>query len=456
MWLHNPADLSDAARAALWDRSRQVKHFDAFLSHTWKTSGKWKLLSLLLHSGYHTTVLIWATTVLSVAALCLLHFIPSPWPVKMHVMDFQAACPVGPCIMLASIMATILGLFASPYFPNLLGKPDMCFFDMASIHQTDSKLMERGIYGIGGFLSVTRDLRVLWSPPYLSRLWCVFELSAYRTANPQGKVTLAPLFVEALVCAIMLWEYFFTLIYWTARISQVEEIYNYLAYLLAILPSAAAMHMTRRSHRAKHRLFADLEQFDLSNVKSSNDFDKNFIHSAIQQWYGSEDQFTAFVRGPLRKELLNTMSSSALVAYPWLLLTPVIASSVTCFAGLWLGGAPARCLMSYVIGSFFGFDILWILNSLALILYLCDRFAEPACTPLLDHGQTLLIFLAFACCYYIGAVLSMWAYTYSLLTSFAWLSFALVVSCLISRLFKPHCCYCPPLSKQSCENTSPK
>jgi|Cyp1metagenome_2_1107374.scaffolds.fasta_scaffold21156_8 hypothetical protein len=31
--------------------------------------------------------------------------------------------------------------------------------------------MERGIYGLGGFLSVAKELRVLWSTPYLSRLW---------------------------------------------------------------------------------------------------------------------------------------------------------------------------------------------------------------------------------------------------------------------------------------------
>ena len=41
-------------------------------------------------------------------------------------------------------------------------------------HQADAKLMARGIYGIGGILSVSEELRVLWSAPYLSRplVWC--------------------------------------------------------------------------------------------------------------------------------------------------------------------------------------------------------------------------------------------------------------------------------------------
>ena len=29
-----------------------------------------------------------------------------------------------------------------------------------------------------------------------SRLWCVFELAAYRKSNPDGKIRLSPLFVE--------------------------------------------------------------------------------------------------------------------------------------------------------------------------------------------------------------------------------------------------------------------
>ena len=30
-----------------------------------------------------------------------------------------------------------------------------------------------------------------------ARLWCVFELAAYRKANPDGRMVLAPLFIEA-------------------------------------------------------------------------------------------------------------------------------------------------------------------------------------------------------------------------------------------------------------------
>ena len=44
------------------------------------------------------------------------------------------------------------------------------------------------------------------------------------------------------------------------------------------------------------------ENFDISEAECSSDFDKSFIRAAIVRWYGSEEAFTEFVRGPLRKD----------------------------------------------------------------------------------------------------------------------------------------------------------
>lgn len=437
LWLTAPGDLSDKSRAELWSRSRPVQHFDMFISHTWKTSGKWKLLSLLFHSGSQKVLVIWFTTVIAVLSLTILGVLPAPWRIEAHAMEFKAMCPVGPWIELASFVATFAGFIASPYLPSMPRPRDTCFLDVASIHQTDQRLMERGVYGIGGFLRISRELRVLWSTPYLSRLWCVFELAAFRTANPEGRITLAPLFVETILAAVILWEYFVTVIYWSTRASQVGEVYNSVSYLFAMLPCCFAMHMIRRSHMAKHKLFSDLEHFDLGKVQCSNDFDKDFIHAAIVRWYGGEEAFTAFVRGPLREELLGARPATLLVAYPLLLLSPAIASSLTFLAGLWRGGAPVHCLLSYVMGSFLGFNILWVFSCLSLFLYLCDHFAEPRWPGIFDHLQTLLMFLAFLAWFYAGASLSVWAYTSSLFTSAAWLCVSLLSAGTSYLLFRP-------------------
>ena len=58
----------------------------------------------------------------------------------------------------------VLLLYAKTFFYT----PNVCldlqspkgFLDVVSIHQTDPALMERGIYGLGGFLQVSQELRV--------------------------------------------------------------------------------------------------------------------------------------------------------------------------------------------------------------------------------------------------------------------------------------------------------
>ena len=39
--------------------------------------------------------------------------------------------------------------------------------DVACISQVDENLKTRGVYGLGGFLSVAKELRILWGPSYL-------------------------------------------------------------------------------------------------------------------------------------------------------------------------------------------------------------------------------------------------------------------------------------------------
>ena len=35
---------------------------------------------------------------------------------------------------------------------------------------------------------------------------------------------------------------------------------------------------------SKHKLISDLEHFDLCKVQCSNEFDKEFIYGAIEEW----------------------------------------------------------------------------------------------------------------------------------------------------------------------------
>jgi len=429
MWWRSPALLDDSARAAIWNKSHHVKKFDMFLSHTWKTSGIQKVLALLLQSGYKALLLFWFFGVIVTAQLSASARLPLPWKFDVELVGMQANCLAGPWVLLASVFCSLLGLLASPYL-RWPGSKDDCFIDVASIHQTDAKLMERGIYGIGGFLSISRELRVLWSPGYLTRLWCVFELAAYRTANPGGKITLAPLFVEVIVYVGVAMNVAVACVWWMARMFFREFTSEGAALITALLPCFGAMHFLRKTFMSKHKLICDLEHFDLCKVQCSNDFDKEFIYGAIEEWYGSKEAFTAFVRGPLRAELLETATSSHYVAYSQVLLTPTLASGLTLFASLCAGGAHIRCIAAYVFGSFLAFNVCFLLFFIALVLYLCDRFAEPRWSGLRDLGQTLMLYVPLIALFYGAAWVSRTARACSVCASLAWFAATLLCTLL--------------------------
>lgn len=146
-----PKDMSHAQLVALHSKAEAMESFDFFLSHTWSTNGKWKVLSLLMQTGWPYAVIYGILAVGISTMLCLHDLFPMPWCFK----DRQGAVllPLGCWVSISSLVGLLLGLFISPYFPCFNGRPGRCFIDMVSIDQSDPEKIEEGIYGIGGFLS---------------------------------------------------------------------------------------------------------------------------------------------------------------------------------------------------------------------------------------------------------------------------------------------------------------
>jgi len=149
----------------LWEEAVTVQGYDIFVSHTWFTKGLWKVLSLVFQFGLPWLFVFWFLGVCLAIALCMLDILPMP-----HVRMLEnIPCSTGPWVLIFSAVGSALGLLLS----FLIGGPnEMCFIDKVSIHQTDQELKEEGIYGIGGALRCTKELRILWSTPYLSRHLC--------------------------------------------------------------------------------------------------------------------------------------------------------------------------------------------------------------------------------------------------------------------------------------------
>ncbi|CAE7350322.1 unnamed protein product, partial [Symbiodinium necroappetens] len=109
-------------------------------------------------------------------------------------------------------------------------------------------------------------------------------------------------------------------------------------------------------------VFYDLASFELSAAGCRNAADQEFIYAAIQSWYGSLDAFTAYVRGPLRDELLaDHLGTSLPWNYTLLIATPLITLGMDALAAQVRAGASFHHLVSYGSGVTLGlFGFWWI------------------------------------------------------------------------------------------------
>mmetsp|Transcript_131847 Transcript_131847/g.312536 ORF Transcript_131847/g.312536 Transcript_131847/m.312536 type:complete len:509 (-) Transcript_131847:284-1810(-) len=370
LWKASPMDLELQQRERLWQLSAPVKKFDIFLSHTWHSPGTWKYLALLLQSSCPVVFCVWAFAAALIFGLCMMDILPLPF--RRQDDNLPETYPLG-CWILLSNLASLVTIFAWPYLPQL--KSMMCFLDAVSINQVDGQLMEQGVYGIGGFLSISQELRILWTPLYLSRLWCVFEIAMYRKANPTGKITLAPVHLEVTALCLWLTMVILSLVQWSAWVRGVTAQTKIASLVLATVPVGCAIQKLRRSVHTQRQLLQALANFDLDAAGCRRDFDKKFVHDSIEQCYGSTGAFTEYVRGPLREELLASSFGMPL-RYYLVIVSPGFCVSLEETVSLMKGQAPWQSVLSFMFARTIGAQVSLALGC-QLCIYMCTRFSSP-------------------------------------------------------------------------------
>ncbi|CAE7903737.1 unnamed protein product [Symbiodinium microadriaticum] len=431
VWRYKAATWKPEHRAALYQLSQSVLGFDVFVSHTWRSPGWWKTLSLSFQCGWRNALCLWLAVEVTVFALCLADVLPMPLVYEANVMGFTQDCPMGIWVFSSGWLAILLGLLGTPYLPDCCSPSDVGFIDVASIHQQDYELIERGVYGIAGFLRVSSELRILWSSPYLSRLWCIFELAAYKKVNPCGMITFRPLYVERVLAIMLLSGASFGLCFVLVRSGSGGASMAYVGYALFVIPYTIAAVLLRRNFREKHMLRQELETFDLSNVSCAKEFDRKFILAAIEKWYGSQEAFSEFVQTELRQQLEPLLATSRFPT-PYLLLVfaALITASLEFLLALWKGGAPPACLVSFAVGILVGVDIFLVGALIVFFANICDRLA-PQRFGRFDHLQTALAMLLLTVVFGIGSSMGTVAYSSSLEHGFLFALACLLLGCFI-------------------------
>ncbi|CAJ1349432.1 unnamed protein product [Effrenium voratum] len=210
-----------------------------------------------------------------------------------------------------------------------------------------------------------------------------------------SKITMAPLFVESVVLTLLVGIFAVSAGVWVGAALRSMEEYTVLHILLTSIfssvPLLGIIHVLRKETRAKRQLLLDLESFSLDRAECLSDFDREFIHSAIDKWYGSAEAFAKYVRGPLRAELLQSNAATVPSAYLMTCVISIESIQVELFLALVKGGAPLQCILAVLVGLMVG-PVFYQLSCFKLMLKLAEKFAEP-CNAILDLLQTFLIWL---------------------------------------------------------------
>ena len=571
-WLTDPHSRSFSEKEQLYKASEPTDAFAMFISHTWLTPGKWKFWSLMLHFGWPTMLAFWLCGVTLAFVLlgqvlllivflrkafihihplaftrsrrpclysphnkenefkwadgrlhprlCMADILPPFSNLQVRALGFTGVIPSGCWIQVAGLLANIGGAVLFPYLPSR--KSDLCFLDFVCIDQADTDRMQEGIMSISGFLSASAELRVLWSAPLLSRLWCVFEIAAYRKLNPGGKITMSPVNNE--VSALMVfggWQ-MFTFTLWIARAgvegSNPLVLLAVMTFVFALLMPALALSLYRnhtataklryttqsisifqfqfglifltRSERLaaplpsnrvtstwnsclllcvhvvstayidlakffemgsikgsikrsecthvpanapRQRLRFELANFDVMKVNCSNDFDRDCIHAAIIEWYGSLAAFSEHVRGPFREEVLKLMRASGSVSSHYIIwpITPLLCFSLDSFLALCKAGAPVKALVAFFFSHVVSVDLLFLPAVGVLFGHLANRRAQSCLGRCKAVEIILMVSICFTMCVgaaFVVAVMSarsivmtlLWNFTALLFAGFVW------------------------------------
>jgi len=417
LWWQSPVDLSQDSRAALWTRSKPASRFDIFLSHTWQTSGVAKCFALMLQSTWAWCLALWFLTTMALAVLYVHELLSKPGRYDLPPGFERESVPAGPWMAIFCLPACLLGVLLAVYLPEKIWSSPTCFLDAVSINQNDQTLMMQGIYGLGGFLKASEELRILWSPPYFSRLWCVFELAAYRTANPNGKVSLSPVFVESAVAAYFFANYVIALLF------SLEEALFAVTLLGQLLSTFVLFRYLRRSLSEKRKLMSDLQNFELEKAQCRLEYDRDFVLSAITEWFGSKDAFTDYVRGSLGKAAMSGYTAMTIpLQYQLLIVLPEVSSNLDHFMALWTGNVPSEVIVSQFLAMVLGYSLCWRMVTLSFAVFLCQL------VPSLSSWKMLLvdflIFLAANLCITSGLFVALSAYRGGIAFASAWLSLA--------------------------------
>ena len=201
--------------------------------------------------------------------------------------------------------------------------PRYCFLDKVCIDQVNDSRKAAGIASLGAFLGSAENFVVLFSPDYFSRLWCCYELAAFRHLQVAGKqkITFLPLafprvlFANAVAIAAACVPHAFISVFgpWLGiDINNVStNFYGAVTYPGSLL-WCWTMYECQRYVDARDMIDEQLENFSITKTECHDEKDRPRVEREIAKWFGDGDReegirkFDEYVKTDVR-ELIEDM-----------------------------------------------------------------------------------------------------------------------------------------------------
>lgn len=157
--------------------SGEVEELAEFVSHSWHSARWQKFICLTLY--YNAVPAMICSFLSSFASMIIFASggLPPQGSGKNVITQLKYEWGTW-CVRIFGPVVFLLVLLKWQCIRDFLGVPQkLVFFDRVCIDQIDQERKRQGILSLGAFLARSRRMVILWSPEYLSRLWCVFEVA---------------------------------------------------------------------------------------------------------------------------------------------------------------------------------------------------------------------------------------------------------------------------------------
>ncbi|KAF4678419.1 hypothetical protein FOZ60_016758, partial [Perkinsus olseni] len=260
-----------------------VTSVDFFLSHSWSADGFWKQMALLICCSSTSTEKI----TLLASLMGAYAFYPPVRGLKLFELS----------VLAFGFVSFLVALFIIPLFKH---RSTMVFLDKCCIPQKDPIAKSYGISKLADYLRASDKLLILWSPDYLNRLWCVYELAVFLQTHDEDDVILVNLDHLKLCISLMLLQFFGSFILCVAepRDDGMAPIFTW--YTLQLLGLATSLLIDQGAFDCGEewqKFCSEVKRFNIHKAKCSSLADYSYLKQLVTDMYGSEAEFAAVVRG---------------------------------------------------------------------------------------------------------------------------------------------------------------